>query len=168
MSGPARYPTGLVVGRFDPPHLGHSHLIVSAAARADALVVFVNTRAGEAVPGFQRAAWLAELHPDVTVVEVRHELATDWADEGLWARWVQLFRDHWPHPAGPHALFSSEGYGGELARRLGAVPVVVDVERRTVPVSATMVRADPLANLHHLAPPVRAWVEERARHTGRL
>jgi hypothetical protein len=37
--------------------------------------------------------------------------------------------------------------------------VVVDAARATVPVSASMVRAEPAAHLHLLAPPVRAWVE---------
>ncbi len=40
---------------------------------------------------------------------------------------------------------------------------MVDADRATVPVSATMIRTDPLANLHHLAPPVRAWVELHVR-----
>ena len=168
MNGEVRFRTGLVVGRFDPPHLGHSHLIRWAAARAGSLVVYVNTRTGEAVPGSLRAGWLAELHPDVTVVEVRHSLGTDWGDEDLWARWLALFRSHWPLDDGPHALFSSEGYGGELARRLGAASVVVDPDRLAVPVSATMIRTEPLAHLHHLAPPVRDWVVERVAATGGL
>jgi HTH-type transcriptional regulator, transcriptional repressor of NAD biosynthesis genes len=164
----SRWPTGLVVGRFDPPHLGHSHLIRAASALAGTLVVFVNTKDADGVPGELRAAWLAELHPDVVVVEVHHDLRTDWDDEELWARWIALFRRHWPLPDGPHALFSSEGYGSELARRLGAESVVVDEDREAVPVSATMVRTDPLGNLHHLAPPVRAWVEEQARSGRRI
>jgi HTH-type transcriptional regulator, transcriptional repressor of NAD biosynthesis genes len=159
--------TGLVIGRFDPPHLGHSYLIEQAAAQVDALVVYVNTSDGEAAPGGLRAAWLAELHPDVTVVEVRHDLRTDWSDEALWAEWISLFRSHWPYDAGPDVVFSSEGYGSEIARRLGAQGVAVDPERGAVPVSATMVRADPLAHLHFLAPPVRAWVEAGGLATSR-
>jgi len=126
-------------------------------------VVFVNTRPGEAIPGELRAAWLAELHPDVVVVEVRHDLDTDWGDEELWARWIALFRDRWPLAAGPHVLFSSEGYGGELAGRLGAEAVVVDAERVTVPISATAIREAPLEHLDFLAPPVRAWMTDWAR-----
>jgi HTH-type transcriptional regulator, transcriptional repressor of NAD biosynthesis genes len=163
-----REPTGLIVGRFCPPHLGHSHLIRAAAARVDRLVVFVNTREGEAVPGHLRAGWLAELHPEATVIEVRHDLHTDWADEELWAKWIALFRSHWPYDDGPHLLLSSEGYGHELARRLGARPVVVDADRAAVPISATMVREQPLDHLDFLAPPVRRWVEAwgRSRQDG--
>src|SRR5436853_90478 len=79
-----------------------------AAATVDRLVVMVNTRVGEPIPGGLRVGWLAELHPGVRVVEVHHDLATDFADEALWARWMALFRSHWPYPDGPHVVFSSE------------------------------------------------------------
>lgn len=154
-----RFPTGLIVGRFNPPHLGHSFMIESAAARCDRLVVFVNTRDGELVPGELRAGWLAELHPDVTVVEVRHSLDNDFANEELWAKWMRLFRARWPHGTGPHAIFSSDHYVSELANRFGAEAVVVDADRVAVPISATQVREAPADHLDRLAPPVRAWVE---------
>jgi HTH-type transcriptional regulator, transcriptional repressor of NAD biosynthesis genes len=151
--------TGLIVGRFNPPHLGHSYMIGWAAERVERLVVFVNTRDGELVPGTLRAQWLAELHPTVTVVEVRHDLETNFADEALWAQWMALFRSHWPHETGPDIVFSSDAYVDGIASRFGADPVVVDAGRTTVPISATMVRADPAGNLHFLAPNVREWVE---------
>ena len=153
------YRTGLIVGRFDPPHLGHSFLVNSAAASCDRLVVYVNSRHSDAAPGSLRASWLAELHPGVMVIEVVHDLDTDWNDEALWARWIALFRSHWPHDVGPDAVFSSEGYSAELARRLGAEPIVVDEDRLNVPISATMIRDHPASHLERLAPPVRAWVE---------
>jgi NadR type nicotinamide-nucleotide adenylyltransferase len=166
MAEPPHYPTGLVIGRFCPPHLGHSLLIERAAERCDRLVVMVNTRAGEVVPGELRAGWLAELHPEARVVHVAHDLETDFANEALWARWMALFRSHWPYPDGPHAVFSSESYGNEVARRFGADAVAVDPGRVTVPISATQIRERPLAHLDLLAPPVRAWVEAWARGGG--
>jgi HTH-type transcriptional repressor of NAD biosynthesis genes len=160
MSDETVHSTGLIVGRFDPPHLGHSHMIEWAARRCELLVVFVNTSPGsDTAPGHLRAAWLAELHPEVTVIELRHRLGTDFDDEELWAKWMALFTDAWPHDEGPHAVFSSDAYVVELASRFAAEPVVVDAERVTVPISATQIREDPGAHLHHLAPAVRAWVE---------
>jgi len=153
------YRSGLIVGRFDPPHLGHSYLIEEAARRCNRLVVFVNSGLADAVPGALRTRWLAELHADVTVVEVVHALPTDFGDEGLWQRWIDLFRAEWPLDEGPEVVFSSDPYVSELAERLGAEARVVDAERATVPISATMVRTDPAAHLDRLAPPVRAWVE---------
>ena len=151
--------TGLVVGRFDPPHLGHSYLLDAAADRCDRVAVYVNSGPRDAVPGELRAAWLAELHPEAVVVEVVHDLRTDFDDETLWQRWIDLFRDHWPFEHGPEVVCSSDPYVAELAGRLGAEAVVVDADRVTVPISATMVRDDPAAHLDRLAPPVRAWVE---------
>ena len=151
--------SGLIVGRFNPPHLGHSFMIDWAAERVDRLVVFVNTRDGELVPGELRAAWLAELHPDVIVVEVRHDLDTNFDDEDLWAEWMALFRSRWPHDDGPDVVFSSDPYVSGIAERFGAEAVVVDAERTNVPISATMIREDPAAHLHRLAPNVRQWVE---------
>jgi len=154
-------PTWLIVGRFCPPHLGHSHLIDEAGRAVDRLVVMVNTRAGEPIPGELRAGWLAELHPDVMVVEVRHDLPTDFDDQELWEQWMALFHGHWPLPEGPHVVFSSEPYGDEIARRFGARAVAVDPARTAVPVSATLIRERPLEHLQYLAPPVRAWMEAR-------
>ena len=152
--------TGLIVGRFDPPHLGHTHMITWAAERCEALVVFVNTSSQrDTAPGELRAAWLAELHPDVTVIELRHSLGTDFDDEDLWTEWMALFTEMWPHDAGPHVVFSSDAYVVELARRFDADHVVVDADRATVPISATQIREDPGSHLEHLAPQVRAWVE---------
>jgi HTH-type transcriptional repressor of NAD biosynthesis genes len=158
-AGRQRFATGLIVGRFNPPHLGHSYMIEWAADRVDRLVVFVNTRDDELVPGEHRAAWLAELHPDVTVVEVRHDLGTNFDDEDLWATWMALFRSRWPHESGPDAIFSSDPYVAGIAARFGATPVVVDADRVNVPISATQIRAAPADHLDRLAPPVRAWVQ---------
>ena len=155
-----RFETGLIVGRFDPPHLGHSYMIEWAAARCDRLVVFVNSsEVRDTAPGSLRALWLAGLHPDVVVHEVRHALGTDFGDEDLWAKWMALFHSRWPHDEGPHAVFSSDDYVGELARRFGATSIVVDADRANVPISATQIRESPADHLHHLAPPVRGWVE---------
>lgn len=155
-----RHPTGLIVGRFDPPHLGHSFMIDWSAKRCEQLVVYVNSSVErDAVPGRLRAEWLAEMHPHVAVMEVEHRLRTDFDDEDLWRRWLELFTERWPHDDGPHAVFSSDAYVIELATRLGAHHVVVDADRSTVPISATQIRERPGDHLDRLAPRVRAWVE---------
>jgi HTH-type transcriptional repressor of NAD biosynthesis genes len=155
--------TGLIIGRFCPPHLGHSHLIDVATEKVARLVVYVNARPREPISGELRAHWLTELHPHVEVVLVEHDLETNFDDEELWDLWMTMLRDHWPHESGPDVIFSSEGYGSELARRFGAREVSVDPERSTVPISATMIREDPLRHLDLLAPSVRAWIEQWAR-----
>lgn len=135
-------------------------MIRRAEQQCARLVVYVNSSAArDAVPGSLRAAWLADLHPDVDVREVRHALGTDFDDEELWRAWIELFRAEWPHDDGPEVVFSSDPYVDELAHRLQAESVVVDAARAEVPISATRIREDPAGHLEYLAPPVRAWVE---------
>jgi cytidyltransferase-like protein len=151
--------SGLIIGRFDPPHLGHSYMIEWARERCEQLVVFVNTKQGEAAPGHLRAQWLQDLHPEVKVVQVEHDLHNDWDDQELWAKWINLLRSKWPLANGPEVVVSSDFYISELAQRLGAEPVVCDPERMNVPISATLIRNDPATHLERLAPSVRDWVE---------
>ncbi|MDA2967514.1 MAG: adenylyltransferase/cytidyltransferase family protein [Actinomycetota bacterium] len=153
------HPSGLIIGRFDPPHLGHSYMIEWARERCEQLVVFVNTKQGEAAPGDLRAQWLQDLHPEVKVVQVEHDLHNDWDDQELWAQWINLLRSKWPLANGPEVVVSSDFYISELAQRLGAEALVCDPERTNVPISATLIRNDPATHLERLAPSVRDWVE---------
>ncbi|HSB62364.1 MAG TPA: adenylyltransferase/cytidyltransferase family protein, partial [Vicinamibacteria bacterium] len=57
------YRTGVVVGKFDPPHRGHHFLIETASGCCERLVVMVARRPGEPLPAEVRAACLREVHP---------------------------------------------------------------------------------------------------------
>ena len=81
-----RYPTGLIVGRFDPPHLGHSYMIESAAARSAISWWCSSTVRPGATrrPGSCEQRGSPSCIPTVIVIEVRHRLATDFDDPELW------------------------------------------------------------------------------------
>jgi NadR type nicotinamide-nucleotide adenylyltransferase len=156
-----RYGTGLVVGKFYPPHAGHHALIDAAAAACDRVIVVVAPSSAETVPLELRVRWLREAHPaHVRVVGVYDDHPVDYADPAVWDLHTAVFRA----AAGTgrvDAVFSSEAYGAELARRFGAVAVSVDPARERVPVSGTAVRADPVAHWDLLGPGVRAWLTRR-------
>jgi NadR type nicotinamide-nucleotide adenylyltransferase len=157
---PERYPHGLIVGKFYPPHAGHHHLIDTAAAQCCQLTVVVAPSSGESIPLELRCAWLRERHPGVTVVGVYDDHPIDYADPEIWERHCAVFRT----AAGRDrvdAVFSSEGYGVELARRFGARHVPVDPARGAYPVSGTAVRADPAGHWALLSAPVRAYLARR-------
>lgn len=162
---PARH--GLVIGKFYPPHAGHHLLISTAAAASERVTVLVLSHEVESIPHADRVAWLREVHagePHVTVHGVIDDHPVDFSDPTIWDLHEAVFR------AGVAAVteepvtavFSSEDYGEELARRLGATSVPVDVDRGLAPVSGTAVRADPVAHWAHLRAPVRAWFVRRA------
>ncbi|MEV0188083.1 AAA family ATPase [Kitasatospora purpeofusca] len=154
---------GLVIGKFYPPHAGHHFLIRSAADACERVTVVVMAADVESIPlaarvGWIREAWAAE--PRVRVVGTVDNLEVDYDSEEIWAGHVALMRDAvGERPV--DAVFSSEPYGVELARRFDAAPVVLDRARDTYPVSGTKVRADPVAHWADLEPPVLAWLTRR-------
>ena len=156
--------TGLVIGKFLPPHRGHEHLVRFASASVDHLTVILFTKAREEIPGDLREAWMRELFPGVELRRVAEEHPVDFADPAAWALWIGAIRR--VLPAGPDLVFSSEGYGDELARRLNARHVPVDPERRRVPVSGSLVRADPLGRWEDLPPCVRPHYARRVAVVG--
>ncbi|MEV4613393.1 AAA family ATPase [Kitasatospora sp. NPDC049258] len=163
----ARFGHGLVIGKFYPPHAGHHFLIRAAADACELVTVVVMAADRESIPLAARLAWVAEAwagEPRVRVTGVVDNLPVDYESAEVWAAQVALMRAGVAQApaAGPvTAVFSSEPYGVELARRFGAAPVVLDRARETFPVSGTAVRADPAGHWPELEPPVRAWFARR-------
>ena len=161
---------GLVIGKFYPPHAGHHFLIRSAAESCARVTVVVMAADVESIPLAARVEWVRRAHHEqsgVAVVGVRDNLAVDYESETAWRGHVALMRE--AIACGPHgsagiavdAVFTSEPYGAELARRFDAADVRLDALRATHAVSGTKVRADPVAAWDALEPPVRAWFAKR-------
>ena len=161
----ARARTGLILGKFLPPHAGHLHLIERARGMVDELTVLVCSLEREPIPGARRVAWLRELAPGVRVVHLAEELPSEPQDHPrFWELWTDAIRRSLGFT--PEIVFTSEDYGDELARRIGARHVLVDRARSVVPVSGSAIRADPLANWAHIPAPVREWFARRVVITG--
>ncbi|MFD3487733.1 AAA family ATPase [Streptomyces sp. NPDC058665] len=157
MSG--SYEHGLVLGKFYPPHAGHHHLVRTARERCERLTVLVCAASVESVPLADRVAWMREIHPDAHVVGAVDDTPMDLHDPAVWDAHMAVFRAAVPEPV--DAVFTSESYGDELARRFGAESVAVDPDRTLHPVSGTAVRKDPVGCWDFLAPPVRAALTRR-------
>jgi NadR type nicotinamide-nucleotide adenylyltransferase len=157
--------TGLIIGKFLPPHRGHAHLIETALGQVDRLIVLVCSLAREEIPGERRVAWLCEMFPGV---EVRHHAdenpSEPHEDPHFWELWTASIQRIVEAP--PDLVFSSEDYGDELARRLGARHVLVDRERRAVPISGERLRADPMGCWDFLPECVRPEYVRRVVVTG--
>jgi NadR type nicotinamide-nucleotide adenylyltransferase len=145
---------GLVIGKFYPPHAGHKSLIQTALKGCDRLTVAVCHREDQRIPGELRARWLREIHPQAEVMVVKDLLLDD--DSKAWADYTREFLGY-----APEVVFTSEDYGRTYATFLGAEHVLVDKERARVPVSATLIRKDPLGHLDLLEPCVRAHFVRR-------
>ncbi|MFG2341968.1 AAA family ATPase [Streptomyces yangpuensis] len=154
-----RFGHGLVLGKFYPPHAGHHHLVRTAQDRCERLTVLVCAASVESVPLADRVAWMREAHPDADVVGAVDDIPVDLHDPEIWEAHMAIFRAAVGRRV--DAVFTSEEYGTELARRFGAEEVCVDPARTLFPVSGTAVRADPAACWDFLGPAVRARLARR-------
>lgn len=149
-----KFPHGLVIGKFYPPHRGHKLLIDTASAQSERVTVIACAKPADLIPGELRGRWLQQIHPaaEVMVIDDRY----DENDSRVWAentiRWLG-------RP--PDAVFTSEDYGDPYASLMGSAHVLVDKARLQMPVSGSAVRGDPYANWEFLEPPVRGWFAKR-------
>ena len=163
--------TGLVVGKFWPPHRGHQLLLEKAAAQVAELLVLVYANPDSLThPAAGRAQWLRELYrtdeladgPRIGGTPLRifalsaeaDGVPPDTADDFTQREFVR----QWLARRGLRVdvVFSSEAYGPGFAAHLGVPHVAVDEARAQVPVSGTQVRANPAAYAAFLHPLVAA------------
>lgn len=152
--------TGMLLGKFMPPHLGHVYLGEFAAGHVERLAVVVCSIAREPIPGRLRFRWMRELFPFADVVHLDDELPQEPSEHvDFWPLWRAALARVLPYR--PDYVFASEDYGARLAREMGGVFVPVDKRRDAVPTSGTAVRADPLSNWDHLPRCVRPYFVKR-------
>ncbi|HTE19475.1 MAG TPA: AAA family ATPase [Armatimonadota bacterium] len=152
--------SGMVLGKFLPPHLGHVHLCDFAGSYVEDLTIVVGTLSTEPIPGDLRYAWMRELFPNARVVHLSEDLPQyPHEHPGFWQIWHDALMG--VLPGRPDYLFASEEYGYKLAEVLGAEFVPVDLPRGTVPISGTAIRDDPWTHWSYIPRPVRPYFVRR-------
>jgi len=171
---PPLFGHGLVLGKFYPPHAGHHFIVRQAASRCDRLTVVVLASDVESIPLADRVAWLRAEHADDQTIHVVGDVDNhpiDFDDPAIWDAHVAVTAAAAvrgcieagldPDEARVDAVFTSEAYGDELARRFGATAVAIDIARANNPISGTTVRSDLLQGWDQLAPATRAGLARR-------
>lgn len=180
------YGAGLVVGKFAPLHNGHV-LVVQRALSLCERVLIISYSSPE-LPGYEaerREAWLRTCFPTATVLVVTPDRLTTWlsadpappippndASDFIQREFVAMLCDR--ILGGPiDVVFTSEdygdGYAAHLTERFGAKHpnacavrhVMVDRERRTVPISSTELRHNPWQHWNYLPRPVARSLVQR-------
>lgn len=146
---------GLVLGKFYPFHAGHQQLVRAATAECEKVTVQVLGSSVESIPMQVRADWIRAEHPTARVVSGLDDAPVDYDDPAIWELHMRVIEDLLDEPV--DAVFSSDEYGAELARRLGARWHQVDPGRAGMPVSGTAVRADVPGHWWALPRSVRPW-----------
>lgn len=145
---------GVVVGKFNPPHLGHLHLIRTGARLVDRLFVLLCDRPDQTFSAQQRCRWLVDAVPEnVTILITPDNLPVA---NGPWAeRTLEIL------PTPPNLAFTSEEWGDGWAELMGARHHLVDPDRSAFPISGAALRADLGGNFGWLVPAARAELTRR-------
>lgn len=137
-----RFKTGLVVGKFAPPHNGHVYLIEQAAKQCERLDVFVYSNPDlPAMPGYVRSRLLGdtlkEKHNGSFIVarvnncdvhiwdfNTSNRLPTNRAPAWRHHDWIKEVYQYIRYPERkPDAVFAAEDYTKPFAGSLNATPV---------------------------------------------
>ena len=141
---------GLVCGKFYPLHKGHDYLIRTALNHCDELTIMVVSQPGQAPDGKLRKQWLSKAYPMAKVILV-DDIYKD-GDHQAWADFTIKTLGQ-----APDIVFSSEKYGEPWAEAMGSKHLLVDLERKHVPVSAREIRRDPQSKKDYLSPDVQSY-----------
>lgn len=160
---------GLIFGKFAPLTNGHINFIVKAASQVSVLYLFLSydQKFVDAQPEWIRPKLgLADRYRDLLDViadEGLDNVKVDYVDESNipgypegGAAYAKLIREKQPFVKYDFAFSSEPEYGSYFSEFFPeAKHVVIDAERKAVPISATMIRNDPYKNFYHLSWPAR-------------
>lgn len=159
---------GLAVGKFYPPHVGHHHLIETAVAECDEVLVAVCYSSVENIDVWDRILWLADKHRTVRFFPVFDDSPVLYTEE-TWRYFLDALMNGLDVMGfAPNVIYSGEHYAEDFAQRLtkrfpGAHTIIArKVDRNAVVAfSATQFRADPGRHWDYLAPATRAGLCKR-------
>jgi HTH-type transcriptional repressor of NAD biosynthesis genes len=142
---------GIVLGKFYPLHKGHIYLIESASKLVDSLEIIVGTLERETIAGDVRFDWAKKTFPNLKVhhlIDENPQYPEEHPD--FWDIWKTSIRKFISGKI--DFVFSSETYGDELAKHLGAKHICIDLDRKAFPISGTKIRENPLKYWEFLSP----------------
>ena len=133
---------GLTLGKYAPLHKGHEYVIETMLQEMDEVIVIIYDTVVTPIPLPVRAGWIKTRFPDATVIEAwdgpvgrPHDRAYEMQEEKYILSLLNGTKID--------AFYSSEYYGAHMSKALCCVDRRIDDARRTVPVSATMIRENP-------------------------
>lgn len=150
-----KFNRGLIIGKFYPFHRGHQFLIETALSQCQSLTVILCQTERYLIPPKVRVGWLRETFSGLDVRILEHDASLDSNSTDISETWAKLTVEFLGLV--PDVVFSSESYGEPYARFMGSRHVLVDLERRQVPISATQIRSDIWHHWDYLPESTRAF-----------
>jgi len=157
--------TGMLLGKFMPPHKGHVYLARFAENYVDQLSIVVCSLKDEPIPGNLRYDWMHQMFPDCNVIHLTDELPQLPEEHpDFWQLWHDALMR--VLPAKPDYVFAGEDYGAPLAETLGGAFVPSNMGRAIIPTSGTDVRTNPAEHWDYIPEIVRPYFVKRVAVIG--
>lgn len=155
--------TGLIIGKFMPLTKGHIALIEFGIKNCERLIVAVCSVKSEPIDGDLRFSWVKKHFYNNNKVEVVHITNEDLPNSSessryiskVWAEYMQNLYSE------VNIIFASEKYGEYVAEYMNAEYMLFDVERKTIPISATKVRENPFKYWDYIPEVVKPYYIKR-------
>ncbi|WP_444996308.1 AAA family ATPase [Aliikangiella sp. IMCC44359] len=152
--------TGMILGKFYPPHTGHQYLIQFASQYVNQLVVIVESVRDEKISAALRASWLQESFPTVQFLCLYdYNPQEPSEDPDFWNIWQKSLNQILPFQ--PDYLFASESYGVKLAKVLNSNFIPIDPARSIHSISATQIRKNIRANFDYMIKSAQQYFRQR-------
>ena len=150
------YTQGLVLGKFMPPHKGHQYLFLFAKQHCKNLTIVVDCLANQTIPPELRKQWIEQLIPNVKVVALSENMPQQPEDNpDFWNIWKNTLIKAIGYQ--PDVLIAAMDYGWKLAEVLGCDFIPCDIERESIPISATEIRDDPMKHWDYIVPTAKPY-----------
>jgi len=161
-----KYKNSLIIMKAYPFTKGHKYIIDYAKKYSDIVHVIMTYNSSQIIPGHVRYKAIVDTYlnnHNIKIYSVSDEglPAYDYECETLdefYSYWVPLV---YSQVDSLDAVFTSEKYGDDFARYLGVEHVLVDQERKVVPISATIIRSDPFKSWEFIPETMKPFFVKR-------
>lgn len=154
--------SGVIIGKFLPPHLGHEYLIRFGLNTVEQLTVLVDNVPNQYIEPEQRKMWLEELFAyDIMkgrlVVKCFNELTPQEPHEhpDFWNYWKNIMIEKIGYK--PDCLIAGMEYGVKLSDTIGCYFLPHDITRSGIDICATVIRQNPFAYWDKIIEPARPY-----------
>ena len=130
---------GFTIGKYAPLHKGHQLLIETALKEMNEMYVVIYDTNIIDINVKQRANWIKQLYPDVHIIYAYNSPKKYGLDDESVKIQMEYLSELIKDIPVTH-FYSSELYGEKVANYLNIRNRVVDLERKQIPISSTMVR----------------------------
>ena len=146
---------GLVLGKFMPLHTGHLSLFDFASHHCDVLYVLLCHSNKEEISGSVREEWIktsvAKIPNAIFISYLYDEDKlpnSSTSSKEISLQWSNAIKEILPEI---DIIFTSEQYGDYIAEFLRIKHMVFDIDRKAIPISASLILNKPLLNWNFIA-----------------